>query len=149
MSLARSSKQYLGVRAILPPDLQVALRDPTSSDKAYIRGTLWLNRSGLTSWMYPGTGNWMPLGSVSQGSFIVGTGTGTLIAGTVTVSDTRVLAGDVIQISRSALNASPALGSLIYTISTGVSVAVTSYTDLGATAATDVSSFTYSIIRSV
>lgn len=149
MSLARSVKQYLGVRAILPPDLQTAKRNPTASDKAYVKGTLWLNLIGKSTWMWPGSGSWIPLGSVSQGSFIVGTGTGTLVAGTVTISDTRVLAGDVIQISRSALNASPALGSLISTISSGVSIAVTSYSAVGAAATTDVSGFTYSIVRAV
>lgn len=67
MSLARSVKQYLGVRAILPPDLQIAARDPTSADKAYVRGTLWLNRIGLTVFMFPGSGNWIPLGSGTTG----------------------------------------------------------------------------------
>lgn len=62
MALARSSKQYLGVRAILPPDLQTALRDPTSSDKAYVKGTLWLNTAGATAFMWPGTGSWIALG---------------------------------------------------------------------------------------
>ena len=65
MSLSRSPKQYLGVRALLPPDLQSAARDPTSSDKAYVKGTLWLNTLVPASFMWPGSGNWIPLGSIS------------------------------------------------------------------------------------
>ena len=48
MSLARSTRQYMGVRAILPPDLQTATRAPTSADKAYVKGTLWLDTSAST-----------------------------------------------------------------------------------------------------
>ncbi len=74
MSLARSSKQYLGVRAILPPDLQLATRPPTSSDKAYVKGTLWLDTSASTAWMWPGSGNWISLGSGTTGSIVTLTG---------------------------------------------------------------------------
>lgn len=74
MSLSRSQKQYLGVRAILPPDLQVATRPPTSADKAYVRGTLWLDRTASTSWMWPGSGNWIALGSGTTGAIVTLTG---------------------------------------------------------------------------
>lgn len=70
MSLARSSKQYLGVRAILPPDLQLATRPPTSADKAYVKGTLWLDTSASTAWMWPGSGNWIALGSGTAGAVV-------------------------------------------------------------------------------
>lgn len=148
MSLARASKQYLGVRALLPPDLQYARRDPTTSDKAYVKGTLWLNLAGLTVWMWPGVGSWIPMGSAASQGFVVDTGSATLVAGTVTIANTAVQAGDVVNITRNALNASPALGSLIYTITPGVSISVTSYADNGAAATTDVSGFGYAIIRS-
>jgi len=46
MSLARSVKQYLGVRAIKPPDLQLATRAPTSSDTAYVKG----NETSTFNW---------------------------------------------------------------------------------------------------
>lgn len=49
MSLARSVKQYLGVRAIKPPDLQLATRAPTSSDTAYVKGNLWLDTSATAN----------------------------------------------------------------------------------------------------
>lgn len=74
-------------------------------------------------------------------------GTGTLIGGQATILNTNIAATDRILITRSALNASPALGSLIYTINAGVSFVVNSFTDAGAAAATDVSSFTYLIVR--
>lgn len=148
MALSRSSRQYLGVRAILPPDLQYAQRDPISSDKAYVKGTLWLNLTGLTVWMWPGSGSWISLGSAASQGFVVDTGTANLVAGTITIANTAVQAGDVVNITRNALNASPALGSLIYTITPGVSIAVTSYADNGAAATTDVSGFGYAIIRS-
>lgn len=74
MALSRSPKQYLGVRAIMPPDLQYAERNPTSSDKAYVKGTLWLNLSGATAWMWPGSGNWIALGSGTVGGIVTITG---------------------------------------------------------------------------
>lgn len=74
-------------------------------------------------------------------------GTATLAAGTVTVNNTNIAAGDRIMITRSALNASPALGHLIYTISAGASFTVDSYDDAGAAETDDISSFTYVIVR--
>lgn len=74
MSLARASRQYLGVRALLPPDLQYALRNPTSSDKAYVKGTLWLNTADATAFMWPGSGNWIALGSGTSGAIVTLTG---------------------------------------------------------------------------
>jgi hypothetical protein len=74
-------------------------------------------------------------------------GTATLVGGTVTVNNTNIAAGDRIMITRSALNASPALGFLIYTINPGVSFTVSSFSAAGAAVATDVSSFTYVIVR--
>ena len=67
MSLARSSKQYLGVRAILPPDLQTATRAPTANDKAYVKGTLWLNTATGSAYMWSGTA-WIVLGSATVGA---------------------------------------------------------------------------------
>lgn len=74
-------------------------------------------------------------------------GTATLLAGQATVLNTNIAAGDRIMITRSALNASPALGQLIYTINPGVSFVVDSYDATGVAVATDVSSFTYVIVR--
>lgn len=74
MSLARNPRQYKGVRAILPPDLQTATRAPTSSDKAYVKGTLWLDTSASTAYMWPGSGNWISLGSGTTGAIVTITG---------------------------------------------------------------------------
>ncbi len=74
-------------------------------------------------------------------------GTATLIGGTATILNTNIAAGDRIQITRSALNASPALGFLIYTITPTTSFIVESFSAAGAAVATDVSSFTYVITR--
>ncbi len=74
MSLARSSKQYLGVRAILPPDLQTATRAPTSTDKSYVKGTLWLDTVADSAYMWPGSGNWISLGSGTTGAIVTLTG---------------------------------------------------------------------------
>src|SRR3954470_17122301 len=74
MSLSRASRQYLGVRALLPPDLQTATRSPTSSDKAYVKGTLWLDTAASTAFMWPGSGDWISLGSGTTGAIVTLTG---------------------------------------------------------------------------
>lgn len=100
---------------------------------------------------------------VSQGNLIIGAvakqlqmnggaatdfiGQGTLVAGTVTIANTNIAAGDRILVTRSALNASPALGHLITTISAGASFTVAAYDATGSAATTDVSSFDYFIVR--
>ena len=73
--------------------------------------------------------------------------TGTLVAGTVTINNTNISAADRIMITRSALNGTPALGFLSYTISAGASFTVASFSTTGTAVVTDVSSFTYVIIR--
>lgn len=74
-------------------------------------------------------------------------GTGTLVAGTATINNTNIAAGDVIILTRTALNATPEVGVLFTTISAGASFTVTSINAAGATANTDVSSFAYFIVR--
>lgn len=76
-------------------------------------------------------------------------GQATLVAGTVTIANTNIAATDRIFVTRSALNASPALGDLITTISAGVSFTVASYDALGVAETTDVSSFDYFIVREI
>ena len=74
MSLARSALQYLGVRAINPPNLQLATRAPTSGDTSFLKGTLWLDTVAGTSYMWPGSGNWISLGSGMLGAIVTLTG---------------------------------------------------------------------------
>lgn len=108
MAISRSPKQYLGVRAILPPDLQNALRDPLSSDTAYIKGTLWLNSASPAAFMYSGSsGVWIPLsggggGSISLAAF-----------GSSPNANGLTLTGSV-------LNMQPASGSFPGGVSTGI-----------------------------
>lgn len=236
MTLARSVRQYLGVRAKNPPNVQLALINPTSQND-FIKGDLWLNTVLDTAFMWSGD-TWIAMGSGATGGVvtvtassggplspgggnisIVGTanqittagagstvtltlpaaitapgsltttttlaagttvtagtdlvstagnvliqgaakqlrveggaatdfiGSATLVAGTVTIANTNIAATDRVFVSRSALNASPALGNLIYTINAGVSFTVASFSDVGVAVATDVSSFTYFIVR--
>jgi hypothetical protein len=91
MSLARASRQYLGVRALLPPDLQTAERNPTTTDKAYVKGTLWLNTASPASYMYSGaSGVWIALGTSSSGDITSLTGSSggaiTPVAGNITLA---------------------------------------------------------------
>lgn len=52
----------------------MALRPPTSADKAYVKGTLWLDTLASTAWMWPGSGNWIALGSGTTGAIVTLTG---------------------------------------------------------------------------
>ena len=63
MSLARSPKQYTGVRPINPPNVIYADRAPTTSDVAYVKGDLWEDLTALASFQYAGAGQWIPLGT--------------------------------------------------------------------------------------
>src|SRR5690606_24096971 len=74
-------------------------------------------------------------------------GRATLVAGTVTVACTGISASDRIFVTRSALNASPALGFPITTISAGASFTIASYSAAGVAETTDVSIFDYFIVR--
>ena len=74
-------------------------------------------------------------------------GTATLVAGTVTIANTNIAATDKVLVTRSALNASPALGFLVVTKVASTSFTVASFTAAGAAATTDVSSFDYFIVR--
>lgn len=90
MSLAKSPRQYMGVRAILPPDLQTASRSPTASDTQYVMGTLWLNKTAHSAWMFTGSGGWIELGSSSSGDIISLTGSSggaiTPVSGNITLA---------------------------------------------------------------
>lgn len=93
MALSRAPKQYLGVRALLPPDLQYANRDPVSTDRAYVKGTLWLNLATPAAFMYSGTsGVWIALGSGATGGVVT-------INSNAPVAGNYVLAGTANQIA--------------------------------------------------
>jgi hypothetical protein len=74
-----------------------------------------------------------------------------LTAGTQTILNTNINTGDMIFLTRVAVNASTVLGELTYTISNTTSFTVTSLI-LGTPASTqtaDVSSYAYIIVRPV
>lgn len=78
-------------------------------------------------------------------------GTGVLTAGTQTIANTNIATGDMIFITRTAVNASTTLGEFTYTISNGASFTVTSVIlgTPGSTQTGDVSSYAYIIVRPV
>lgn len=73
MSNARSPRQYLGVRAIQPPDLTIADRAPTATDIAFLRGQIWLDKTNEASYQFSGT-SWITLGSGTVGAIVSLTG---------------------------------------------------------------------------
>lgn len=77
-------------------------------------------------------------------------GSATLVAGTVSIAVPFLPATARVVLQRTAINGSPALGFLNATIPVpgvlGTQIVVTSYTALGAALATDVSSFTWSVL---
>jgi hypothetical protein len=75
MSLARSPKQYTGVRPINPPNVTYADRAPVVTDVAYVKGDLWEDLTGLASWQYAGAGVWIALGTGAVGGVVTLTGT--------------------------------------------------------------------------
>jgi len=76
-------------------------------------------------------------------------GTGVLTAGTQTIANTNIQAGDVILLTRIGVQTSTTLGILTYTISNGVSFTVTSVIlgTPGLTQTDDVSTYAYFIVR--
>ncbi len=122
--------------------------------------TIGSTTGGSTTTINSGTGNvnvtggHLAIASVAKTLLVNGgavtdfIGTGVLTGGTQTILNTNIATGDVILITRLAVNASTALGEFTYTISNGVSFTVTS---MGVTTATilvaDVSSYAYFIVR--
>lgn len=78
MTLARSPTQYQGVQAIDPPSVIKADRVPTTSDKSYPIGTLWIDSSGPSAWelgsVVANSANWIALGSGTVGAIVTLTG---------------------------------------------------------------------------
>ena len=76
-------------------------------------------------------------------------GTGVLTLGTQTIANTNIATGDVIILTRTAVNASTTLGQFTYTISNATSFTVTSVIlgTPGSTQTGDLSSYAYFIVR--
>jgi len=90
MALLRNPRQYRGVRAVLPPDLQTANRVPTAADKAYVIGTLWLDTVAQSVYMYAAPGVWVLLGGATGAvATLTGdSGTATPAAGNIKIAGT-------------------------------------------------------------
>ena len=101
------------------------------------------------------TGGHLAIASVARTLLVNGgaatdfIGTGTLTAGTQTINNTNIAAGDVILLTRVGVAASTTLGVLTYTINAGVSFTVTSVIlgTPGSTQTGDVSTYAYFIVR--
>ncbi len=76
-------------------------------------------------------------------------GSAVLTAGTVTVANTSIGTNDFILISRTAKNASTAIGEFLVTINSGVGFTVDSLNSSGSVETNDASSFRYLIVRGV
>lgn len=74
MVKSRSSRQYLGVLAINPPNVVLAEMAPTSANVAFDKATLWLDTVNEAVYMYPGSGDWIALGSGTTGAVVSLTG---------------------------------------------------------------------------
>jgi hypothetical protein len=72
MSLARSALQYLGVRAKNPPNVQLALINP-STQNDFVKGDIWLNTAADTCFMWSGD-TWIAMGSGATGGVVTVTG---------------------------------------------------------------------------
>ena len=74
-------------------------------------------------------------------------GSATFVAGQVIVANTNIKATDRIVCTRNALNGSPAVGHIVYTIAAGATITFNSINATGGAANTDVTSFSYVIVN--
>ena len=72
MTLAKTVKQYLGVIPRNPPNIQLALINPTTQDD-FRKGDIWLNTVLDTAFMWSGD-TWISLGSGTTGAIVTLTG---------------------------------------------------------------------------
>lgn len=76
-------------------------------------------------------------------------GIGTLVAGVATINATNISSTDLIFIQRKDPNASTGLGLLTYEITDGISFVVRSLSNTNTAETTDLSSFSYMIVKTV
>lgn len=70
-----SNEAYLGVTAANPPNIVKSTRNPSTNDKKYPVGTMWMNTSAQTCWQLVAPGGvWNLLGSGSTGGVQTVTG---------------------------------------------------------------------------
>jgi hypothetical protein len=92
MTQGKSPKQYLGVKAPLPPNIIEAKRAPISTDRAYVIGDIWVDTLHGASYQNYGGGLWLVLGLGIVGAVdtITGTSGGPIspVAGNVSILGT-------------------------------------------------------------
>jgi len=70
-----SNEAYLGVTAANPPNIIKSVRNPSTNDKKYPVGTMWMNTLLQTCWQLVAPGGvWNLLGSGSTGGVQTVTG---------------------------------------------------------------------------
>lgn len=129
----------------------IANRNPDNGDKNFIRGQMWVNQiTGeifILSDVVAGAANWS---QISSGSLpvVLSSGNVTLTAGEATVADATLTATDLVFLSRTAVNASSALGSLAATVTAGVSFDIDAEdpANPGTAIAGDVSTVNYMVV---
>jgi hypothetical protein len=139
MSLARRALQYVGVRAKNPPNVQLAVINPTSQND-FIKGDLWLNTALDTAFMWSGD-TWIALGSGTTGAIVTLTG-GSGGALSPTAGNMNILGtanqitstGSGSTITFSLPSAITAPGSLTTTTSLAATTTITAGTTITATA---------------
>lgn len=81
MSKAKNPRRYLGVRAPTPPNLVSENRAPGASDKGYVQGDFWYDKSGAAVYQFVGLSSgsavWLQFatntaGSGSNGQLLIG-----------------------------------------------------------------------------
>ena len=138
MSLAKRALQYMGVRAKNPPNVQLALINPSSQDD-FVKGDIWLNTVLDTAFMWSGD-TWIALGSGTTGAIVTLTG-GTGGALSPTAGNMNILgtanqitstgSGSTITFSLPAAITAP--GSLTTTTTLAATTTVTAGTGITAT----------------
>lgn len=87
MTLARSVRQYLGVRAKNPPNVQLALINPTTQDD-FVKGDIWLNTVLDRAYIWSGD-TWILIGAGAAGAIFTLTGNSggaiAAVAGNITI----------------------------------------------------------------
>lgn len=176
---SQEPQAYEGANVVVPIGgwrLVRAKRAPTSSDKKYPVGSLWVNTlTNLAYILTSAPGNWFVLGSLtgnsgnvvlpSAGNKIISSsvasttsagansfGTVTLVGGTATISTTAITASSIVFLTRQSVGSTgaAALGELsIGTIVAGTSFVINAWSQANATslAATDVSSIGWMIVN--
>lgn len=135
MSLAKVARQYLGVRAKNPPDVQLALINPTTQSD-FVKGDIWLNTVLDAAFMWSGD-TWISLGSGTTGAVVTLTGDSggpiSPIAGNINIAGTAseiTVAGTAVTLTVSLPAAIIAPGSLTTTTTLAATTTVTAGTGI-------------------